>query len=76
MRDKKYQAVLKSLGKRIRQIRESRHQTQLDVEVESGINRTDISKIENGLKNLEFLTIVKIADALEVEIYELFKPEK
>ena len=76
MRDKKYQAALKSLGKRIRKIREAKNLTQLHIEVESGVNRTDISKIENGLKNIEFLTILKIAEALGVEVYELFSPDK
>ena len=76
MRDKKYQAALKSLGKRIRKIREAKNLTQLHIEVESGVNRTDISKIENGLKNIEFLTILKIAEALGVEVYELFSPDQ
>ena len=64
------------MGKRIRKIREAKNLTQLHIEVESGVNRTDISKIENGLKNIEFLTILKIAEALGVEVYELFSPDK
>ncbi|PWU01150.1 MAG: XRE family transcriptional regulator [Bacteroidetes bacterium] len=76
MRDKTYQAALKNLGKRIRKIREAKKLTQLQIEVDSGVNRTDISKIENGKKNIELLTILKIAEALDVEVYEFFSPDK
>ena len=73
MGERRYKMELKALGNRIKDIRTRKNLIQLDLEVSSGINRTDISKIENGIKNIEFLTIVKIAEALEVELYELFK---
>ncbi len=47
--------------------------TQLDLELESGISRTEVSRIENGLKNIEFYTIVKLAIALEISLIDLFK---
>ncbi len=72
MGERRYKSELKALGKRIRQIRKDKNLIQLDVEVKSGISRTDISKIENGLKNVEFITIIKIAEALEIEIIDLF----
>ncbi len=46
--------------------------TQLDVEIGSGINRTEISRIENGQKNIEFITLVKLAIALDVELQDFF----
>ena len=76
MGERRYKAELKALGLRIRKIREGKNLVQLDLEVKTGISRSDISKIENGLKNIEFITIIKIAEALEVEIFNLFKPEK
>ncbi|MBK9318885.1 MAG: helix-turn-helix transcriptional regulator [Bacteroidetes bacterium] len=45
----------------------------MDLEVQTGINRTEISKIENGLKNIEFLTIVRLAVALEAELLDFFE---
>jgi transcriptional regulator with XRE-family HTH domain len=72
MGEKRYKAELKALGKRIRQIRKEKNLIQLDLEVKSGISRTDISKIENGLKNVEFLTIIKIAEALDIAVADLF----
>ena len=76
MGERRYKAELKSLGKRIKKIRLDRGLIQLDLEVKAGISRADISKIENGLKNIEFITIIKIAEALDVEVIELFRQEK
>ena len=42
------------------------------MELESGLNRTEISRIENGLKNIEFATMVKLSIALEVELKDFF----
>jgi transcriptional regulator with XRE-family HTH domain len=75
--EKRYNQEIQAFGNRLRQIRESRGLSQLDLEIESGINRTEISRIENGLKNIEFATIVKLAIALKIELAEFFsKPDK
>lgn len=68
----RYQLELKAFGKRLKHLRKHKAWTQLDLEVKSGIQRTEISKIENGLKNIEFFTIVKIAEALDVELSDFF----
>lgn len=70
--EQRYDAEIEAFGKRLRNIREAKKLSQLDLEVKSGINRTEISRIENGQKNIEFFTIVKLATALEVELKELF----
>ena len=71
--EKRYEQEIARFGKRLKEIRETRRMSQLDLEIASGISRTEISRIENGLKNIEFLTIIKLAVAFEVEIYEFFK---
>jgi len=76
MGERRYKAELKLLGRRIKKIRQDKNLIQLDLEVKAGITRSDISKIENGLKNIEFITIIKIAEALDVEVIELFRQEK
>ena len=76
MTERRFKQELKSLGKNIRLLRKQKQLIQLDLEVKCGISRTDISKIENGLKNIEFITIVKIAEALDVEISDLFSKNK
>ncbi|WP_262497273.1 helix-turn-helix domain-containing protein [Parafilimonas terrae] len=46
---------------------------QLDLEVATGINHSDISRIENGKLNIEFFTMVKLAAALNGELVDFFK---
>jgi len=72
----KYEIEIENFGKRLREIRNKQKLSQLDLEVRCGINRTEISKIENGLKNIEFFTIVKLAEALELELIEFFRRAK
>ncbi|AHF14121.1 XRE family transcriptional regulator [Niabella soli DSM 19437] len=60
------------MGERLRKLREQKKLTQLDMEINSGINRTEISRIENGQKNIEFLTLVKLAIALDAELEDFF----
>ena len=71
--EKRYNIEIKRFGKRLRALRLAKGLSQLDLELESGINRTEVSRIENGLKNIEFMTVVKLAAALEIEILEFFK---
>jgi transcriptional regulator with XRE-family HTH domain len=66
---------LKKFGKRLRQIRKEKKMSQVDLEVASGIYMAEISKMENGLQNIEFLTLSKLAFALGVEIKEFFEIE-
>lgn len=73
MMEKRYKTEIENFGKRLRSIRIAKGLSQLDLEVESGINRTEISRIENGLKNIEFLTIVKLAEALDADLLDFFK---
>lgn len=72
MEKKKYAEQLLQFGKRLRELRKQKGMTQLDLEKATGIYAPEISKIENGLKNIEFITIAKFAEALSVEMYELF----
>lgn len=72
--EKRYKIEITAFGKRLKQLRLKKGLTQLDMELESGISRTEISRIENGTKNIEFLTLVKLAVALDIELQELFKP--
>ena len=70
--EKRYKKEVEKFGKKILTIRVSQDMSQLDLELTSGINRTEISRIENGLKNIEFMTIVRLAESLKVQIVDLF----
>jgi transcriptional regulator with XRE-family HTH domain len=76
MGNNRYTYELIEFGKKIRSYRKKMNITQVDLELKSGINNGDISRIESGQKNIEFFTIVKLAEALEVELSDLFKKEK
>ncbi|KAA2244714.1 helix-turn-helix transcriptional regulator [Chitinophaga agrisoli] len=60
----RYTRELQNFGERLRQIRRTKKLTQADLEMLTGIDPSDISRIENGQKNIEFITIVKFAEAL------------
>ncbi|MBA3829959.1 MAG: helix-turn-helix transcriptional regulator [Taibaiella sp.] len=71
--ESRYRIDIREFGARLRQLRESKKLSQLDLEILCGINRTEISRIENGHKNIEFITLVKLALALEVQLFDLFE---
>jgi HTH-type transcriptional regulator, competence development regulator len=73
--ENRYQEELSALGRKIKQVRLSKGMTQMDLEVASGITEADISRIENGKQNIEFFTLVKLAQSLEIGIKDLFEPE-
>jgi transcriptional regulator with XRE-family HTH domain len=70
--EQRYQEELERLGERIRFYRQAKDLTQVDIEIAAKINTGDISRIENGRKNLQFYTIVKLAEALDVQLCQLF----
>jgi transcriptional regulator with XRE-family HTH domain len=63
--------ILTQFGAILRQIRTDKGLTLLELEVRTGINEGDISKIENGRKNFAFTTLVKLAKGLEIPVYKL-----
>lgn len=71
--EKSFEIELKAFGNRVKALRSAKGMSQLDLEVESGINRTEISRIENAQRNVEFYTIVRLAYALEIEVKDFFK---
>lgn len=63
------------IGKKISEIRLRNNQTQHDIDFLTGIDSGDISKYENGKKNLTLKTLIKISMALRVHPQELFNFE-
>lgn len=64
--------MLVCLGRRIQSLRENRRMTQEDFEEKSGINARYLSAVECGKRNITIKTLEKIAEGLDVELYELF----
>ena len=69
--------LLKLIGKRIKEVRESKGLAQLDVTVrmEGNIDTTNISRIESGRTNPTVYTLFRISQALEVPMSDLFNIE-
>lgn len=78
MSSMKKSKLLKLVGKRIKEVRESKNITQLQLvikmeEEEGRFDTTNVSRIESGRTNPTVFTLHRIAEALEVSISELTK---
>ena len=56
------------LGHAIKQVRIERHLTQQQLGELVGVQKTQISKIENSIKNIRFETILKVFNALGTKV--------
>lgn len=65
-------AIKEQLGKKIQLLRKQKKFTQEKFAELIGIDPKNVSKIENGNNYPAAETIVSIAKALDVEVYELF----
>lgn len=67
--------LLKAFGTRVREIRDRKKQSVYDLTGDDMpiANRQHWQMIENGKKNIQLVTVFKIAEALEIEPAELFK---
>lgn len=60
-----------SIGKNITRIRKERGMTIKELGLECEIEKSNLIPIEKGRINVTILTLVKIADALKVELKDL-----
>lgn len=60
------------LGKRIQEYRKSKSYTQEELAEIIGMDTVSLSKIETGRNYPSSENLAKLADALEVDVYELF----
>ncbi|MDN5216494.1 helix-turn-helix transcriptional regulator [Fulvivirgaceae bacterium BMA12] len=65
--------IKKQFGKRIRELRLAKNLTQLDLSVIINTDNKHLSHIELGHVDVKLTTIHRLADALEIDIRELFK---
>ncbi len=62
----------KLLGSRIKSIREAKGLTQEGLAEKMDINTVYLSNIERGVANPTLDMLIKLTDALEIEMWELF----
>jgi transcriptional regulator with XRE-family HTH domain len=63
---------LEQLGIRIRALRKEKKLSQRQLGIEALIEKSTIQRIERGLMNCTVKTLLKIANALNIEYAELF----
>lgn len=64
--------LIKSLGRRIRELRVQRGWSQEEFADVCGVHRTYIGHLERGEKNVSFSSLARVAGALSIPISELF----
>jgi len=64
------------LGLNIKRFRSRIGLSQLHLALELNLSATFLSDIENGKKWVSAQTLTRMAKALKIDVYELFKPEK
>jgi transcriptional regulator with XRE-family HTH domain len=60
------------IGRRLRELRETKHLSQGDIEKKTGLLRCYTSRVENGYTVPSVDTLEKYARALEVPLYRFF----
>lgn len=68
--------IKQKIGKRIKDLRkENNNMTQDDLSELTDIDRTYISDVERGKRNIAIVNLEKIAKAFNLELWELLKFE-
>ncbi len=65
-------SILKKFGKKVRDFRKQNNLSQEELAEKAGLHRTYIGMIERAEKNITLINIEKIANALSIDIKELF----
>ena len=68
--------INKQIGKRIQYLRKQKGVSQLDLALDAGVNRNYLSDLERGERNPTLKVLVKIAEALGVDLSTLVKGVK
>jgi DNA-binding XRE family transcriptional regulator len=61
----------RDLGLRIKALREKRGWTQTDLSIHSGVDRSHLSEIENGRRDMTMGTLQALAGALDLTVAKL-----
>ena len=64
--------IQKKLGIRIRELRKQQGLSQLDLATRCDLEKTSISRVENGRTNLTLKTLLLITDGLQIELADIF----
>lgn len=62
-----------NLGKRLRTIRLNKKISQTEIAYRCGFDKSNYNTIESGKRNPTVLSLLKIANALDISLEEIFK---
>ena len=65
--------LLSKLGCRIKELRLSKSMTQNDLAFGCGFENASMSRIESGKTNITLRSLIKICNALDISVTEVFK---
>ena len=68
--------IKKKIGERIKEIRKDRNLSQDDIGMEADIERSFITHIESGRRNISVNTLEKVLKAFDMSFYEFFNNSK
>ena len=68
--------IKEQIGLRIKELRKKEGISQQELSFRSDLDRTYITQVENGKRNISIVNIGKIANALNISIKELFDNER
>lgn len=63
--------ALRKFGQRLNSLRKQKNLSLRELSYACNVDNSKISKIEKGLVNITFNTIVQLAEALEIKVSEL-----
>ena len=61
-------------GRRLRGIRKERGLSQEELAFKAGLHRTYVSSAERGMRNVGLVNVERLAQALDIDICEFFRP--
>lgn len=68
--------ILISFGNHLKKLREERNLSQEELAHRASLDRTYISGVENGRRNISLKALYSIAKAMEINLAELFEDIK
>ena len=65
--------IIEKFGKRLKEIRLNKNISQEELGFKANLDRTYISSVERGKRNISLRNVEKLAIALEIDIVDFFK---
>lgn len=74
--DFKVMDIKQKIGQHIKDLRSKKNLTQLELSELSGLDRTYITSVENGRRNISIINLERIVHALGLSLSKFFNDEK